>query len=73
MIKAKFAASLHQSSVSHDPSEILLMYADLLLNAYFLLLSMLKTVVQLNIFVESKVFTIYVITLLMPLLSLFIS
>jgi len=41
VIKAKFSASLLQSSVSHDPSEII-RYADLLLKKHFL--SMLKKV-----------------------------
>ncbi len=45
--KAQFLASLLQSSVSHDPSEIILF---LLLKKHFLLLSMLKTVVLLNNF-----------------------
>ncbi len=41
--KAEFSASLLQSSVSHDPSEIIL----LLLKKHLFLLSMLKTVVLL--------------------------
>ncbi len=45
---------LLQSSVSHDPSEIIL-NADLLLKKHFLLLSMLKTVVLLNMFVETMI------------------
>ncbi len=40
--KAELLASLLQSSVSHDPSEIILIYVDLVSN--FVLLSMLKTV-----------------------------
>jgi len=46
-VEAEFSASLLQSSVSHDPSEILLI-CDLVLKKHFLLLSMLKTVVLLN-------------------------
>ncbi len=41
VIKAEFSASLLQSLVSHDPSEII-QNADLLLKKHFLLLSMLK-------------------------------
>ncbi len=52
MIKAVFSASLLQSSVSRDPSEIIL-YADLLLKTHYLLLSMLKTVVLHHIFVQT--------------------
>jgi len=48
--KAEFAASLLQSSVSHDPSEIILQ-SNMLLKKHFLLLSMSKTVA--NIFVET--------------------
>ncbi len=48
--KAEFSASLLQSSVSHDPSEIILMC--LFGAQYFLLLSVLNKVVLLNIFVE---------------------
>ncbi len=44
--KAEFSASLLQSSVSHDPS-------NMLLKKHFRLLSMLKTVVLLHIFVET--------------------
>ncbi len=48
--KAEFSESLLQSSVSHDPSEIILLYVDLVLKKQFL--PMLKTVVLHNIFVE---------------------
>ncbi len=47
----EFSASLLQSSASHDPSEVFC-YADLLLKKH-LWLSLLKTVVLLNIFVET--------------------
>jgi len=45
--------------VSHDLSEIIL-YADLLLKKHFLLLSMLKTVVLLHIYVENMMQFFYV-------------
>jgi len=48
--KSVFSASLFQSSVSQDPSEIIFT-VDLLLKKYLLLLSMLKTVVH-NILFE---------------------
>ncbi len=48
MIKAEFSASLLQSSVSHDPSEIILI-CSFTAQETFLLLLMLKTV---NIFVQ---------------------
>ncbi len=44
--------SLLQSSVSHVPSEIILI-CSFFLKKHFLLLSMLKTAVLLNIFVET--------------------
>ncbi len=45
MIKAEFSASLLQSSVSHDPSEIILNHS-IAAQETFLLLSMLKTFPQ---------------------------
>ncbi len=51
VIKAVFSALLLQSSVSHDPSEIILIKR--FAAQKHLLLSMLKTVVLLNIFVET--------------------
>ncbi len=50
--KAEYFASLLQSSVSHDPSEII-MISDLLLMKHLWLLSVLKTVL-LNILVETE-------------------
>jgi len=47
------AVSLLQSSVSHDPSEIILILCGFGAQETFLL-SMLKTAVLLNIFVEYK-------------------
>ncbi len=47
VIKAEFSASLLQSSVSHDPSEIILIYWLAAQETFFLLL-MLKMVVLLN-------------------------
>ncbi len=53
--KADFSASFLQPLVSHDPSEIILiLYDDLVLRNLFLL-SMLKTVLLLNIFVETMI------------------
>ncbi len=52
MIKAEFSASLLQSSVSHDTSEIIKKYVYLLLKKYFSL-ALFKTVVLLTIFVET--------------------
>jgi len=52
-VKAEFPASQLQSSVSHDPSDIILIwwYAA---QKHFILLSMLKTVaVRLNILMET--------------------
>ncbi len=48
--KVDFQKPLLQSSVSHDQKSF--KYADLVLKKHFLLLSMLKTVVLLNIYVE---------------------
>ncbi len=59
MIKAEFSASLLQSSVSHDPSEIILIYkfaAQEALKIILSILSMMKIVVQLNIFVEIVIY-----------------
>ncbi len=44
-----------QCSVSHDPSEIILIFFDLMMKKQYLLLSMLKTVVLLNIFVKTMI------------------
>ncbi len=44
MIKAEFSASLLQSSVSHDPSEIILIYWFAAQETFLLLLSIFKTV-----------------------------
>ncbi len=44
MEKPDILASLHQSSVSHNPSEIILYYADLLVKKYVLLLLLLLSV-----------------------------
>ncbi len=52
--KAEFSASLLQSSVSHDPSEIILT-CSFAAQKNFLLLSMFKTVVLLNIIVETLI------------------
>ncbi len=54
VIKAESSLSLLQSSVSHDLQKSF-WYADLLLKKHFWLLSMLKTVVLLHIFVETLI------------------
>ncbi len=51
MAKLKFQQLLLQSSMSHDPSEII-QYSDLMLEKPLLFLSMLKTAVHFNIFVK---------------------
>ncbi len=54
MIKPEFSASLLQTSVSIDPSEIILI---ILLS----ILSMMKIVVQLNIFVEIVIYILFLL------------
>ncbi len=55
MARLNFQQPLLQSSVSHDPIEIILiiLYVNLVLKKRFSLLSMLETVVLLNSFVET--------------------
>ncbi len=50
MVKLNFQQSLHQFSVSHDPSEITLICWFAAQELFLQLLSVLKTVVLLNIF-----------------------
>ncbi len=59
MVKLNFQLSLLQSSVSHDPQKSL-QYADLVLEKHFVLLSMLKTTVLLNICEENVERTAYI-------------
>ncbi len=54
-ILLNFQLSLRQSSMSHYPSEIILM-CWFVFKKYFLLLSLLKTLVLLNIFVDTMRF-----------------
>ncbi len=53
MIKAVFSASLLQSSVSHDPSEINLIYWFAAQETFLIIISVIKTVVLLHFFVEN--------------------
>jgi len=53
-VKAECSASLLQSLVSHDPSEIILKWW-LVLKKHLLFLSMLKTIVLLNVYVETVI------------------
>ncbi len=54
VIKADFSASLLQSSMSHGPSENIFWYDET-----FIFISMLKTFVQLNIFVETIIYLLF--------------
>ncbi len=53
VIKAEFSASLLQSSVPHDPSEIILIYWFAAQEKFLIIVSVIKTVVLLHIFVEN--------------------